>query len=171
MMDWLQSLDWSFWGIWLLTGALMLTGFVGTVLPVIPGPLIIFVAAVLHLFLHPASGITWWCIAIMAIILVISTAVDFLSGAVGAKWFGGSRWGVAGVILGGIVGLFFGLVGVLIGPIIGGFMGEWFFAKKELRPAVKATWGSVLGTTVGLVVRLFLSAGMIAVFLVDAFWW
>ncbi len=171
MTEWLQSLDWSLWGVWILTGVLMFTGFVGTILPLIPGPLIIFVAGVVHHYLRPETGVSWWGIGFMALILVLSTVVDFLSGAVGAKWFGGTRWGVAGVIIGGIVGLFFGIVGVLIGPIIGGFVGEWFFAKQEVRPAMKAAWGSVIGAALGMFVRLCLSAAMIGVFLFDALLW
>jgi uncharacterized protein YqgC (DUF456 family) len=170
MMEWLQSVDWSLWGVWSLTVTLMIVGLAGTVLPLLPGPFIIFVAAVAHKFLRTETGISWWSITALAVMLIIAYAVDFFSGAMGTKWFGGSRWGVAGVIIGGLVGLFFGLIGLIIGPIIGGLVAELLLARKKMGPAVKATWGSVVGTTVGLAARVGISLAMIAVFVLDVMW-
>src|SRR5688572_27150816 len=141
--QWATSVDWALWGTWTLTSVLLLTGLLGTVLPLLPGPVIIFVGGALHTFLRPESAMSWWGIGIMALLLALSFFVDFASGALGTKHFGGSKWGVTGVIIGGIVGLFFGLPGLIIGPIIGGFVAERFIAKKEFHPAVRATWGTV----------------------------
>ena len=89
----------------------------------------------------------------------------------GAKWFGASRWGLIGVFVGGIVGFFFSLPGLILGPIIGGLAFELWFAKKEMKPAMKSTWGTIVGTGAGLVLRLAISLAMVAVFFVDALWW
>ncbi|RBP45824.1 hypothetical protein DES53_102206 [Roseimicrobium gellanilyticum] len=170
MMEWLRSVDWSLWGVWSLTITLLIVGLAGTVLPLLPGPFIIFVAAIAHKFLRPETGISWWSIAALTVMLIVAYAVDFFSGAMGTKWFGGSKWGVAGVLIGGVVGLFFGFIGLIIGPIIGGLVAELLLARKEMGPAVKATWGSVVGTTVGLAARVGISLAMIAVFVLDVFW-
>lgn len=170
MMEWLKSIDWALWGVWSLTITLMLVGLAGTVLPLLPGPFIIFVAAIAHMFLRPETGISWWSIAVLAVLLIIAYAVDFFSGAMGTKWFGGSRWGIAGVLIGGIVGLFFGIIGLVIGPIVGGLVAELLLARKKMGPAMKATWGSVVGTTVGLAARVGISLAMVAVFVLDVLW-
>jgi len=102
---------------------------------------------------------------------VLAYGVDFVSGMVGARWFGSSRWGIAGVFIGGIVGMFFMPFGLLLGPVIGGIAFELIFAKKRLKPAAKSAWGSILGTGVGLVVRVVISFAMIATFLLDALVW
>jgi uncharacterized protein YqgC (DUF456 family) len=169
--EWMSSIEWTVWGTWTLTIVLLLTGLIGTVLPLLPGPVIIFVGAVLHTFLRPESAMSWWGISLMALLLGLSFLVDFASGALGTKHFGGSRWGIGGVIVGGIVGLFFGLPGLIIGPLVGGFVAEMFFARKQFHPALRATWGTVVGTTVGMVARVGISVAMIAVFFVDALWW
>lgn len=169
--QWSSSVDWAMWGTWLVTGSLLLAGLVGTVLPMLPGPVVIFVAGVLHSFLRPESAMSWGGIAILGLLLALSFVVDFVSGAMGTKWFGGSKWGIWGVIIGGIVGLFFGLPGLVIGPIAGGFAAEKWLAKKDFQPAARATWGTLVGTTVGMGVRVGISVAMIAVFLVDALWW
>ncbi|WP_256199923.1 DUF456 family protein [Verrucomicrobium spinosum] len=43
--------------------------------------------------------------------------------------------------------------------------------KKKFNPAMKATWGTVVGTTMGMVLKLGLSIAMVVCFLVDVFWW
>ncbi|MCB1276080.1 DUF456 domain-containing protein, partial [Prosthecobacter sp.] len=76
-----------------------------------------------------------------------------------------------GVFIGGIAGMFFMPLGLVLGPLIGGIAFELLFAKKRLQPAAKSAWGSLLGTGVGLVLRLVVSCAMIATFLLDALVW
>jgi uncharacterized protein YqgC (DUF456 family) len=113
---------------------------------------------------------SWQGITILSVLLVASYVVDMAAGAMGARWFGASRWGIAGVFVGGMVGLFFAPLGFVVGPLAGGLVFELIFAKKRMAPAVKSTWGTLLGTGVGLVFRLVLSLGMIATVLVDVLW-
>ena len=175
MMDsiqhWFGSIDWACYGVWALTLTLLVVGILGAILPFLPGPMILFVAGVLHTWLRPESGMSGWGIAILGLLLVFAYAVDFASSAMGAKWFGASRWGIGGVVVGGLVGMFFGIPGLLIGPIAGGLLAEVFLAKRDWKSGVKSTWGSVVGTGVGLVARLGISIVMVLVFLADALWW
>jgi uncharacterized protein YqgC (DUF456 family) len=111
-----------------------------------------------------------WGIVLMAVLLVVSYVADMASGAMGAKWFGASRWGIVGVLVGGLVGLFFGFLGLIIGPIVGGLLFEVVVARRNWREGIRSTWGSVVGTGVGLVMRIVLSLGMVATFFIDALW-
>ncbi len=165
-----QSVPFAVLGLWLLTSSLLLVGLIGSVLPLLPGPFLIFIAGVLHTVLRPEAGMSWQGITILSLLLVASYVVDVAAGAMGARWFGASRWGIAGVFVGGMVGLFFAPLGFVIGPLAGGLAFELIFAKKRMAPAVKSTWGTLLGTGVGLVFRLVLSLGMIATVLVDILW-
>jgi hypothetical protein len=112
-----------------------------------------------------------WGFVVLSLGLVLSYVVDFASGAMGARWFGASRWGIAGVFIGGIVGMFFIPFGLVLGPLIGGVAFELIFAKKRLHPAAKSAWGSLLGTGVGLVLRLIVALAMVATFFLDALVW
>lgn len=152
------------WGITLL---LFIVGLIGAVVPFVPGPLIIFIGCVLHVWLRPQSGMGWWGIALEAALMLIAYAVDFFSGALGSKYFGGSRWGCAGVLIGGIVGLFFSLPGLILGPLIGGFVFELVFAGQKVSSAAKSTFGTATGMGVGLMARLLISGAMIAWFLYE----
>jgi hypothetical protein len=155
---------------WTLTIVLMLTGLVGTVAPLLPGTTIILAAAVVHHFaLGEAHSVGWWTLGGLLLLTVVSHIVDFVSGALGAKWFGATRWGAIGGILGAIVGIFFGLPGVFLGPLIGVLAGE-LLGGKGLLPAGKSTWGTFLGTTAGMVCKLAIAAVMISWFLLAALW-
>ena len=163
-------IDWACYGVWTLTAVLMFTGVLGAALPLVPGPLLIFVAAVFHVLLRPQTGVTWWCVALLGLLTVVAYVLDFASGAMGTRWFGGSHWGIVGVLVGGLVGMFFALPGLIIGPLLGGFAFEMLFARKAMGKAVKSTWGTVVGTGMGLVLRVVVSLVMVASFLLDAFW-
>ena len=166
-----ESVPWGGFGVWTLTICLMIVGVIGAVLPFLPGPLLIFLAGVIHTLLRPDAGMSWTGLTVLGLLLVVAYILDFASGAMGAKWFGASRWGIAGVFVGGIVGLFFSLPGLIIGPLAGGLAFELMFAKKEINAAVKSTWGTLLGTGAGLLLRLLISLAMVATFLVDVLWW
>jgi uncharacterized protein YqgC (DUF456 family) len=182
MMEWLTntwnatshfftSMPWDVLGVWSLTICLLIVGLVGSVVPFLPGPVLIFIAGVVHTLLLPEAGMSVWGFVALTLGVGLSYVVDFASGAVGARWFGASRWGIAGVFVGGIVGMFFGPVGWVLGPLIGGVGFELIFAKKRLQPAAKSAWGSLLGTGVGLVLRLIVAVGMVAVFFLDVLVW
>lgn len=165
-----SGLPWSTLGVWSLTITLLITGFIGAVVPFLPGPFLIVIAGILHTLLRPEGGMSTLGIVLLVLLFGLAYAVDLLSGMMGARWFGASSWGIWGVLVGGIVGLFFGPVGLLLGPLIGGFSFEMLFAKRQLRPAMKSTWGTVIGTGVGLILRIGISVAMIATVLIDILW-
>ncbi len=153
---------------WTLTLLLMLTGLVGSVVPLLPGTTIILAAAVLHHFmLGEAESVGWWTLGGLVALTVLSYVLDFISGSLGAKKFGATRWGAIGGIVGAIVGLFFGIVGIFVGPLVGVLAGE-LIGGKGLLPAGKSTWGTFLGTTAGMIAKLMIAALMIGWFLVAA---
>jgi hypothetical protein len=124
MPDWItsswESTAWFFASVpyaaiavWSLTGILLAVGLIGSVVPLLPGPFLILIAGILHTILRPESGMSWQGIVILSLWLVLAYVIDFFSGAIGARRFGASRWGIAGVVVGGIVGLFFAPLGFI----------------------------------------------------------
>ncbi len=156
---------------WVTVGTLMAGGLAGTFLPVLPGSLFILLGAVAHYFLfgQSESGLNWLSFVILTVLFALSMLVDWVSGALGAKWFGSSKWGIIGVIVGGIIGFFFGFVGIIIGPLLGAFIFEMIFARKELKSATRSTWGTLLGGGAGLIAKALISLAMIGYYVVDAF--
>jgi len=156
---------------WVVTVSLLILGFIGTLVPFLPGHLIVFFAAVAHrLMLGEDSGVEWWTFVVLGVLLCISQMLEFMSGAMGTRWFGGTRWGAAGALIGGIVGMFFMPFGLILGPLIGSMLCEFVFAKKDVRPATVSGVGSVLGTLAGMVVKVVVGLIMIGWFVVDVLW-
>jgi uncharacterized protein YqgC (DUF456 family) len=156
----------TFW--WTITLLLMLVGLIGTILPLLPGPTIILAAAILHrAALGEEQSVGWWTLGALIALTLLSYALDLISGSLGAKWFGATRWGAFGGLIGAVVGLFFGLIGVFVGPLIGVLLGE-LLGGKGLLPAGKSTWGTLLGTTAGIVGKLLIGLVMIGCFLAAA---
>ena len=156
---------------WMATISLLALGFVGTLVPFLPGHLILFFAAVAHwLMLRQDSGVEWWTFVVLGFLLILSQVFEFLSGAAGTRWFGGTRWGAFGALIGGIGGIFFIPFGLILGPLIGSMFCEFVFAKKEVRSATLSGVGSVLGTAAGMVIKIIVGVLMIVWFVVDVVW-
>lgn len=155
---------------WLITSCLLLAGLIGCILPVLPGHLILLIAAIAHrLMLGENSGLPWWSFAVLVILMAISQTFETLSGAAGSKWFGGTRWGAAGAIIGSLVGLFFMPFGLLLGPLIGAFVCEIAFARKHPKPAAISGVGSVVGTLAGMGFKIAIGVTMVIWFFLSVF--
>lgn len=150
---------------WFFTILLFAVGLLGTVLPIVPGTTIILAAAVIHrVMLGPEKSVGWSTIAILVLLTLVTYLFDFLSGYFGAKYFGATKWGMAGAVLGAMAGLFFGIIGLFVGPIIGAVIGE-FIAGKKMVEAGRAGWGSLLGNIGGMLAKLAIALVMIVIFL------
>lgn len=155
---------------WIVTICLLISGLIGCILPMLPGHLILLIAAISHrIMLGESAGLAWWSFLILAALMAVSQMVEIMSGAAGTKWFGGTRWGAFGAIIGSIVGLFFLPFGLLLGPLIGAFAFEMCFAQKQPKPAAMSGVGSVVGTLAGMGVKIIVGLLMVGWFFLDVF--
>ena len=75
----------------------MAVGLIGTVLPAVPGAIIILAAAVIHqIMLGSEKSLGWWNIAALVLLTLLSYALEFAGGYFGAKRFGATKWGAFG---------------------------------------------------------------------------
>jgi uncharacterized protein YqgC (DUF456 family) len=152
-----------FW--WLFAIVLFAIGLIGTVVPILPGSTIILAGAVIHrMMLGPEKSIGWPTIGVLVLLTLATYALDFLGSYFGAKYFGATKWGTFGAIVGALIGLFFGIIGLFVGPVIGAIAGE-FIAGKRMIAAGKAGWGSLLGNLAGMIGKLVIALAMITIFL------
>ena len=153
-----------FW--WGLTLVLMAIGLIGTVLPALPGTVIIFAAAVMHRFmLGPEKGLGWRSVLLLLFLAIASYGIDFLGGWFGARRFGATRWGTFGALAGAVIGLFFGLPGLLIGPVVGALTGELVGGKRMI-DAGRAGWGALLGNLAAMIGKVLIGLAMVSWFLI-----
>ena len=116
-------------------------GLAGALVPLIPDTPLILAAAVLQHFLFAPHGVGWSTLIGLCVLMLCSLVLDLLSGSVGAKYFGATRWGAIGGIVGAARGLFFGLAGIFLGPLAGVLLGE-LLGGKGLLPAGRSAWGT-----------------------------
>lgn len=153
--------------IWSLTATLMLAGLAGVIVPLLPGTTLILAGAVVHKLAVPGS-LSWLTVGFIAAFWLLSIIADFGGAILGTRWFGGSKWGMAGASGGAFIGLFFSLPGLVLGTIFGAMAAEKLLAKKDHRAALKAGAGAATGFVISLVARLVCAGAMIAFFLIAA---
>lgn len=137
----------------IILGALcLLIGFLGSILPALPGVPLAYVALWL---LHATDKVqfSWQTLLIWGVVTVAVVVLDYVVPAWGTKHFGGSKWGTWGSIVGIVVGMFLGPWGIVLGPFVGAFVGE-LIADKGSQEALRAGWGSFVGLMTGTVLKL-----------------
>lgn len=152
---------------WCLTIALMLVGLAGVILPLLPGTTLILVGMVIHKLILPGD-VSWMALGFVALFWLLSIMADIAGVLLGTRWFGGSKWGMAGASGGALVGIFFSLPVLLLGTIFGAMAAEKLLAKKTGGASLKAGLGAATGFVVSTVARLACAVVMIGLFLVAA---
>lgn len=136
----------------LVSGSLLTLGFIGCIVPAIPGPVLAYLG-LLSLLLgngFELSGTLLWSTGIATAVVAIA---DYIIPAWGTKKFGGSKMGVWGSTVGLIVGLFIGPVGIILGPFVGAFAFE-IYAGRDSKAAFMSGLGSFVGFLFGTVLKL-----------------
>lgn len=143
--------------------ALVLVGLAGTVLPVIPGALLIFAGLFVAAMADDFTRVGWVGLGFIGALGALSMVADFIASVMGAKRVGASPQALFGAAAGGIIGLFFGIPGMLLGPFFGAVLGE-FLARRRLAQAGRVGLGTWLGLVAAAVVKVVIATLMVATF-------
>jgi uncharacterized protein YqgC (DUF456 family) len=146
-----------------LAGILVLIGLAGTILPIIPGTLLVFAGLFVAAWAEQFAKVGWIPLAIIGALGLTSFVADFFSSLLGAKRVGASPQALIGAALGGLVGIFFSIPGMILGPFVGAVAGE-LFARGGFAQAGKVGLGTWLGLLLGAVLKVVIAFLMIATF-------
>lgn len=152
---------------WILTSLLMLVGLAGVIVPLLPGTTLILLAAIIHKLVLPMD-VSWNVIGFVTVFWLLSVIADFAGVLIGTRWFGGSRWGMAGASGGAFLGIFFSLPALILGTIFGAMAAEKWLAKKTGRQSMRAGMGAAVGFVLSTIARLACAVVMIGLFLFAA---
>ncbi|MFA5536860.1 MAG: DUF456 domain-containing protein [Bacillota bacterium] len=139
-------------------------GFIGTIIPVLPGVTLIYGGMLLYGFMTGFSSLdaNFFILQTLALLLIIAT--DFFASALGTRKFGGSKQSAWGAILGTIPGLIFlGPIGIILGPFLGAVLVEMLLGK-EVRQAVNVGFGTLIGFIGGTLLKLIAETIMVVYF-------
>lgn len=131
-----------------LAALLLLLGFFGSVLPVLPGPPLSWIALLLLHFSSLAQFSGTFLLVSFTVMAAV-TILDYFIPIWGTKRFGGTRSGVIGSTIGLVLGLFFMPVGIIAGPFLGALVGELLHAPDQGKRALRSAIGSFIGFLLG----------------------
>lgn len=149
--------------LWVLCGALIVLGLAGTVLPLLPGTLLVWGGIVLGAWIDDFTRVSTTTVVVVSVLAVLAWGLDYVAGLMGAQKAGASKQALLGAAVGTVVGLFMGLVGVLFMPLVGAAIGE-YLARKDQGRAVKVGVATWVGIMVGLIAKVVLAFIMVGIF-------
>lgn len=138
--------------LYALSAICMLAGLAGCILPMLPGPPLAWLGMLL---LHFTDRVDFSVteLVVSALVVIATLVLDYFTPMIGAKKFGGGKFGNRGCVIGTIVGMFFLPLGLILGPFLGAVIGE-LIAGKPFRAALKAGFGSFVGFLFGTLIKL-----------------
>lgn len=149
--------------LWILSVILILLGLAGTVLPVLPGTLLVWGGIVLGAWIDDFARVGMTTVLVITVLAVLAWALDYVAGLLGAKKAGASKLALLGAAVGTVLGLFMGLVGVFFMPLVGAAVGE-YLARRDQTRAVKVGVATWVGIMLGLIAKVGLAFIMVGIF-------
>jgi uncharacterized protein YqgC (DUF456 family) len=149
-----------------LTLLVMLAGFIGSIVPFLPGPPLVLIAALGHRLWFGQHSASAMVLIFLTVLTVGALVLDHFASVYGAKRFGATWRGLLGAFVGGIVGIFFSIPGIIIGPFIGAMLFE-LMGGYEFNKASRAGLGATIGVFAGVIGKCVISVVMIGLFTVN----
>jgi len=143
---------------------IMAVGLIGTVVPFLPGTILIFAGALIYAIVDGFRAVGWPTLAILGIMAAVATTADIWASSAGAKAGGASIWSVLAGLVGGLVGMIlFTLPGAIIGAVLGVLLAE-FARRGDWEQALKAGGGWAIGWALSVVAHMGIGLTMVAIF-------
>lgn len=152
-------MDWY----WVLASFLVVLGFIGLLVPILPGIAFIFSGLLLAAWIDHFSRVSEMTMVIIGIISLLAWLVDFFASYFTAKKAKASKLALFGTLIGAVVGVLAGVIGLIVGPIIGAVVGE-FISRQNASDATRVGIAAGMGFILALVVKLLLATLVMIVF-------
>jgi uncharacterized protein YqgC (DUF456 family) len=150
--------------LWIGAIALIVVGVAGTVLPVLPGAILVFGGIALAAWIDDFARIPVWVLILLGVLTVLAWIVDYVAAAMGAKRAGASRLAIIGAAIGTLAGILTGLWGLLFMPLVGAAIGE-YVAQRDMRRAGNVAMATWIGLLLGSALKVAIVLTMVGIFL------
>lgn len=161
-----------------LWSLLCILAIIGSILPVLPGPLLGYIALIL-LQLTSGHPFGWIFFVVWGAIIILLNILDYTIPARGTKKFGGTKWGVRGSNIGLVIAVLvfpllgivigpFGIIWLIAGPFLWAYLGEKYGGKEHQHALRSARW-SFIGFLTGSVLKLVVSCIIAGYFFINAY--
>ena len=150
-------------------------GFIGVIVPLLPGLVLIWAGAFVWAWANGFQQIGWPTLTVLGILVVIGIGTDWLMAPAISRRAGVSWRAIGGAILGGLLGGIFlsgiPIIGTLFGALVGALAGMWFVEYRirgDETAATLAVRAYLSGVAVSTLINLVLALIMLAIFLWQA---
>ncbi|HIG90707.1 MAG: DUF456 domain-containing protein [Flavobacteriaceae bacterium] len=150
----------------ILSAILIISGIIGSFMPIIPGPLTSWFG-LFSLNLISTAEIDKTLLIITFIIALIIFVLDSLIPIYGSKYFGATKYGILGASIGLLIGIITPIpFGIIIGPILGALIGELLF-NNDLKKSIKSSIGVLIGFLASTFIKFITSVIYLMIYLVQ----
>lgn len=144
---------------------IMLLGLAGSVLPLVPGPPVIWLGALFYAHQTAYQAVGWGTLLVLFALMLAAVTSDFWVGAVRNRREGASLLATLLSTVGGIAGLLIASIpGMLIGSLLGMLLPDWR-RWREPGHVLKISGQTIKNWLIGAAVQIALGIAMIAGFL------
>ena len=165
------------WLAWAGVIVLIVAGIAGTVLPALPGTVLVLGGIVWGAWLDGFTRVPVWVVVLCAVLAALAWATEYVAAMLGARRLRASGWALAGAAAGTGAGIFTGFIGLLFMPLAGAMAGEWWALSRQAgtvsapvdhaadgKRALEVGFATWLGMMIGTAVKLALVFVMVGVF-------
>ena len=147
----------------------MLIGLLGLVVPIMPGLVIIWVAALGYGLFAGFGTLGWVMFALITVLMIVGSVVDNILMGAKAHESGAPWWVVLVALAAGILGNFaLPIIGGLVAALLALFLVE-YARRKDAKAALKSMKGMLIGCGWAFVIRFIMGLFMIGFWLIWAF--
>jgi uncharacterized protein YqgC (DUF456 family) len=163
--------------VWFVVAyVLIVAGVAGSVIPVLPGPMLIWLGVLVWAWADGFGRIGAGVLVVLALLALASWGSDLVLTTVISRRAGASWRAILGAVVGGLIGATLlsavPLLGTVLGAILGAIAGMWLVeyyikgSKSAATTAVQAYLGSVIAATI---VEMVIAILMVVIFAYQAF--
>ena len=143
-------------GMTILVAVVMVIGFMGTVIPVLPGLALIWAAALVYGFVVGFGALGVVVMVVLSALVVVGFVMSFLVPKRMADGHDVSRWSQLVAAVGAIIGFFvIPVVGVIVGALIGLLIAEYLNQGDW-----KQAWGATVVVAKGFGLSALIDMGL-----------
>lgn len=150
----------------IIAGVLLLVGFLGTFVPVLPGAPLAWTGLLVGYF-SSYTHISILCLVITGIFAVLVSVLDNIFPILMTKKHGGSKAATTGSTIGLIIGFFIGPLGIILGPFVGALVGELINTHGQFDVSLKSAWGAFVGFLFGTGLKMITVLAFVWVFVLS----
>ena len=151
--------------IFLIALILMILGIFGSILPIVPGPVLSFLGLMTYYIFQEDKILSLGVISVFALGMLFLVIADYALPILGVKFLGASKSGQWGAVIGALLGIvFFPPLGIFIGALAGAVIGEMIRGKK-FSEAIRVALGVITGSVVAIILQVIFSLSVLVYFL------